>query len=51
MHSSCGNLTLLVAQRAAKMMEEDDEATADTESVAESEGPSKMIVNGIVHAT
>jgi len=39
-------------KRAAKLMEEDDEATPDTESgdiSSESRGPSQMIVNGFAH--
>jgi hypothetical protein len=41
-------------QRAAKLMEEDDEAAPDTESadnLLEGGGPSQMSVNGIVHTT
>jgi protein phosphatase inhibitor 2 len=41
-------------KRAAKLMEEEDEATPDTESgdiSLENRGPSQMIVNGVVHTT
>jgi hypothetical protein len=50
----CLCLTILVEQRAAKLMEEEDEATPDTESgdiSLENRGPSQMIVNGVVHTT
>jgi len=40
-------------KRAAKLMEEDDEATPDTESadISLEGGPSQMTVNGVVHTT
>jgi len=46
-------LQCFVEQRAAKLMEEDDEATPDTESadISLEGGPSQMTVNGVVHTT
>lgn len=40
-------------KRAAKLMEEDDEATLDTEStdISTESGPSQMTLNGVVHTT